>query len=120
MQTHPIAPARWQDMFDSLTRIYDGSTASLEILRDDLGAQMAIENEPLRGIAYDRTGIQLFFMTRDGRRLVHRIPHPKTVAIEEGDDGMVDAIQIASDDDPVAVVRLSAPVASKLLPTGEA
>jgi uncharacterized protein DUF5335 len=120
MHTHSIAPANWKNMFDSLTRVYDGSTATLEILRDDLGAQMEIEDEPLRGIAYDRTGIQLFFVTRDGRHLTHSIPHPKTVAIEEGDDGLVSAIQIASDDDPVAVVRLSAPVASKLLPTGEA
>ena len=120
MHTHSIAPTTWKNMFDSFSRIYDGSTATLEILGNDLGAQMEIENEPLRGIAYDRTGIQLFFVTRDGRHLTHRIPHPKTVAIEEGDDGLVKAIQIASDDDPLAVVRLSAPLASKMLPKGEA
>lgn len=120
MQTHTIERPQWKQTFDSLTRVYDGSTASLEILSPERGAQFEVEEQPLRGITYDASGIELHFATRDGQRIVHRISHPKQVQFEEGDDGLVQAVEIESDDDPRAVLRLHAPLASHLLGRGEA
>ncbi len=117
MQTHTISPQKWQSTFDSLSRIYDGATASVEILSPDIGAQMEVEDQPLRGISYDASGIEIHFATRDGRHLVHRIPHPKQVQIEEGEGGLLAALQIESTDDPRAVLRFRSPVAAKLLPS---
>jgi hypothetical protein len=120
MQTHTIEPSRWRTLFDSLSRIYDGSTATLEVLTANMGAQKEIENQPLRGISYDKSGIELHFATRDGGHLVHVIPHPKNVMLEEGDDGLIAAVEIESNDQPQQILHLSAPVPSRLLPTGEA
>lgn len=120
MQTHTIDRPQWKRTFDSLSRVYDGSTASLEILNPDRGAQFEVEEQPLRGITYDASGIELEFATRDGGRVIHRIAHPKRVMFEEGDDGLVQAVEFESEDDPRAVLRLHAPLASHLLGTGEA
>jgi hypothetical protein len=111
-----IPEPRWKSVFDSLSRIYDGMPSSLEILAGEAGAQYEVENQPFRGVDYDRTGIELHFATRDGSELVHRIAHAKDVQIEETDSGLIAAMQIASDDDPVAVVRFQAPKPSHLLP----
>jgi hypothetical protein len=117
MHTHSIAQERWKKMFDSLSRIYDGSTASLEILSPELGDQFEVEEQPFRGITYDGSGIELVFVIREGRHLAHRIPHPKKVMLEEGDEGLMEALAIESDDDhPPVVVRFHAPVGWKLLP----
>jgi len=55
------------------------------------------------------------FQTKDGQHLLHRIAHPKSVLIDENDDGQVVAIQFEADDDPRNVLQLHSPVASKLL-----
>ena len=117
MQTRSLPPNSWKATFDSLSRIYEGESASLEVLRGDLGVQFEIEGQPFRGISYDNDGIELHFAPRSGRHFVHRINRPKSVQIEQGDDGSIVAFAIDSDDDPRAVLRLSAPLASRLLPT---
>ncbi|HEY3054470.1 MAG TPA: DUF5335 family protein [Thermoanaerobaculia bacterium] len=115
MDTHTISPPQWKTTFDSLSRIYDGASASLEVLTPDLGAQYEIENQPLRGISYDKSGIELHFTTRDGQHLVHRIADPKQVQIEESDDGLVAAVGIESAGKLRSVLHFSAPKASRLL-----
>jgi len=120
MQTHSLPAEAWKTTFDSLSRIYEGETASLEVLRDDLGAQFEIESQPFRGISFDHDGIELHFTPRDGRHFVHRINHPRSVQIEQRDDGFIVAFAIDSDDDPRAVLRLSSPLASRLLPSSTA
>lgn len=116
MHTHTIPPPQWRTVLDSLSRVYDGATATLEVLDPNLGAQAEVEEVPLRGITYDAGGIEIDFQTRDGGHLVHRIAHPKSVQVEEADNGFVVAIQFDSDNDPRNVLRLHSPVASKLLP----
>jgi len=120
MRTHAIARETWQSTFDSLSRVYEGQSASLEVLGPDLGAQFEIERQPFRGISYDPDGIELHFTPRDGAHFVHRIAHPKLVQVEEGDDGLIVAFAFDSDDDPRTVLRLDAPLASTLLPSSTA
>jgi hypothetical protein len=96
--------------------VYEGSSATLEVLDPDLGAQLEVEEVPLRGISFDASGIEIDFQTRDGQHLLHRIPHPKSVEIEEDDNGQVVALQFDADDDPRNVLRLHSPIAAKLLP----
>ena len=114
METKTIPPAQWRTLFDSLARIHGGDAATLEILAADLGAQMEVEDAPLSGISYDSSGLELHFAPHGGH-VVHRIAKPKRVAIEEGEDGLVAAIEIEADGEPTRVLRLSAPVAARLL-----
>lgn len=116
MYTHEVSREQWKSVFDSLSRAYEGSSATLEILDEQMGAQMEIEGQPLRGISYDTTGIELVFAMRDGRHLAHRIQNPQRVEIEEGADGLVDAIGIVSASEPHTILRLHAPISSRLLP----
>ena len=114
METRAVARERWIEFFDSFSRAYAGSVATLEVLDPDLGAQIEVEETPLTGISYDTTGLELHFTTRGGH-LVHRIASPARVSIEEGDNGLVAAIEIAADGEPETILRLSAPIASRLL-----
>jgi hypothetical protein len=114
METRTVSPERWQNFFDSLSRIYAGSRATLEVLTRDLGAQMEVEDIPLTGISYDRSGLELHFRARSGH-LVHRIVKPERVAIEERVDGLIAAIQIAVEGEPEMILRLDAPMPSRLL-----
>jgi hypothetical protein len=116
MQTRTVSSEGWEQFFDSFSRIYMGSRATLEILADDLGAQMEVEDMPLTGISFDTSGLELHFQTREGH-LVHRIASPARIAIEERSDGLVAAIEICSTDgEPDTILRLSTLVASRLLP----
>jgi uncharacterized protein DUF5335 len=115
MQTRTISPSQWSKLFDSFSRVYDGSRATLEVISDDLGAQMEVEDQPFRGISADATGIELHFLVREGGHLTHRVPDPTNVLIEEGDDGLVAAIEIQSKNDPTLVLRLQSPVPARLL-----
>ena len=118
MQTRTIAPDRYKSFFDSLSRIYQGSTATLEFVAEDLGDQFEVEEQPLSGVSYDKSGLELHFVARDGSHLTHRIERPKRVQLEEGDSGLVEALAIESDGDPRAIVRFHPPVASRLLAAG--
>jgi hypothetical protein len=115
MQTRTIAPDRYKAFFDSLSRIYQGSTATLEFLSEDLGDQAEVEEQPLSGVSYDRSGLELHFLARDGSHLTHRIERPKRVQLEEGDNGLVQALAIESDGDPRAIVRFHPPLPTRLL-----
>ncbi len=118
METRTIAPNGYQSFFDSLSRIYQGSSATLELLANDLGAQHEVDEQPLRGISYDRSGIDLYLTAGDGTHLVHRIARPKRVQVEENDEGLIEAVAIESDGDPRAVLSFHSPVASRLLTAG--
>jgi hypothetical protein len=120
LRTHTIVQPEWRKTFDSLSRIYIGSTATLEVLTPDLGAQMEIEEEPLTGLTYDKSGIELSFVTKGGHHLTHLVSHPKRVQFEEGEDGILSAVEIESDDDPKLVLRLHPPDPRKLLPSDQA
>ena len=102
--------------FDSLSRIYQGSSATLEFVAEDLGDQFEVEEQPLSGVSYDKSGLELHFVARDGRHLVHRIERPKRVQLEEGDDGFVAALAIESDGDPRAIVRFRPPLHRSCFP----
>lgn len=114
MQTHAIERSTWQYFFDSLSRIYDGSSATLEILTDDLGAQIEVERQPLRGISSDITGIELHLLARDGSHITHRIESPRRVLLLDL-DGLTRAIEIESEDEPLIILHLSAMDPSRLL-----
>ena len=115
METRAVSRESWQSFFDSFSRIYTGSRATLEILSGDLGAQMEVEDVPLTGVSCDLTGLEMHFLTREGH-LVHRIASPLRISIEEREDGLIAAIEIASDrDDVETILRLMAPFASRLL-----
>jgi len=116
-ETHTIPRSGWKQFFNSLSRIYQGERASLEILRPDAGAQFEVEDQPFAGASYDSSGIELNFTIRGGH-FGHRIAQPRSVQIEENEAGLAAAINIDSDDDPRAVLHLHAPQASKLLTAG--
>src|SRR5260370_12590046 len=116
MQARTISPQQWRPVLDSLSRVYQGASATLEILDPDLGAQFEIEETPLRGISVDTSGIQIDFQTKDGQHLLHRIPHPRGVLIDENDEGQVVALQFEADGDARTLLRLHSPIAAKLLP----
>jgi len=118
METRELLRESWTAMFDSLSRIYSGSTATLEILDGELGAQMEVEDRPLSGITCDGSGIEMIFVMRDGRRLAHRITTPQRVQIEERDNGFIAAIGIVSSLELETILRLHEPLPSKLLPRG--
>jgi hypothetical protein len=116
MQTRTLARSEWRRFFDSLSRIIGGSRATLEVITDDLGAQMEVEESPLSGISYDPSGLELYFVTRSGQHLVHRIENPERIEVEEPDGGLISALEIQAPGEPAFVLRLKAPLESRLLP----
>jgi len=47
VETRELLRDNWTKTFDSLSRMYSGSTATLEILDGDLGAQIEVDEQPL-------------------------------------------------------------------------
>ena len=114
MDTYLIERTLWQYFFDSFSRIYDGASATLEVMTDDLGAQMEVERQPLLGISCDATGIELHLIGRDGTHLTHRIQNPRRVLLLDR-NGFTTAIEIESESEPLMILHLSAIHPSRLL-----
>ena len=76
MRTQHVPAALWRRTLDDLSRAYDGAIVSLEILRNDVGAQPEVLDQPLRGVSSDRGGVTIPNRKtgRDSSRASRRLP----------------------------------------------
>lgn len=94
MHTRLIPVERWRTTLDELSRTYDGSLVSLEIVGGSVGAEEQVCNQPLRGISSDRSGVIVQIEKAGGLHLEHRIAQPQKLRIVESEEGALIAVEI--------------------------
>src|SRR5271157_2835970 len=85
--TEELAAERWQEYFDSITPNLDGMLATIEVMSEEFGDQLAVERLALQSIGYDAKDRMLEVAVR-GRGVRqpgvsrHFISSPQTISIE--------------------------------------
>lgn len=96
--------SEWRELFDGLTKEYEGSEVTIEVLSEDFGDDYEAERLPLAYLEYDPKD-DMFVVGvggRDGRYPVilrHFVEHPKSIVLDtEYPDGLLVLEVIGGDD----------------------
>jgi Family of unknown function (DUF5335) len=114
--TEELAAERWQEYFDSITPNIDGMLATIEVMSEQLGDQLDVQQLPLQAIGYDpRDNILEVAVGGRGVRypvlLRHFISDPQTISIEESSSLRPTAILVTDASGVRTLIRLSEPAA---------
>jgi Family of unknown function (DUF5335) len=120
MVTREIPKDEWMEFFDGFSRRHDGWLVTVEVLDKRLGAQIEVEERPLKGIAAGRgergtSGIEIMTGSGPADSLTRIIEHPTRVQIEETPEGAEAAISIESQDEGTTLVRFRSTVLPELV-----
>lgn len=111
--TTEIARYDWTSFFDSLTYLHVDEPVSIEVLRQDIGAQLQVDDLPLDGITAELKGPRATITIAAGsdpeRHISHVITEPVSVRLARGSAGEDEALEIVDADRTVTLVFFDAP-----------
>lgn len=122
MKTKQIPNGEWSRFFDSFSRRHTGSSATLEILGTEIGAQVEEQDLAFEGIVAESDevrGYEIAIMMGAKRddHVTHSISRLSQVSLEQTDEGADVALEIKSADGVTALLQFSS---SQLPETGDA
>lgn len=111
MITREITAQEWRPFFDVFSKQHPGTTATVEVIGSDVGAQEEARKLPFVGISLDAKGsergsITVMLGTEPDDHVEHLIEHPVHVWLLTGDDGESDALEIEAADSTKTIVQL--------------
>lgn len=113
ISTTEIARYDWVSFFDSLTYLHIDEPVSLQVLRQDIGAQLQVDDLPLDGITAELKGPHATITIAAGsdpeRHLSHVITDPVSVRLARGSAGEDEALEIVDAERTVTLVFFDAP-----------
>ena len=95
MQNLKLEQQDWSSILGYISRLEDSHKVTIEIIREDLGAQKEVENVTLHGISYDEKGGSLIAI-RAGA-VEHMIHHPARIEIAHAGMDLICLEVVASD-----------------------
>ena len=110
--TTELAAARWQEYFDSIAPNIAGMLATIEVMSEQLGDQVDVQQLPLQAISYDPKDHMLEIAV-GGRGvrypvlLRHFISDPQTISVEESSSLMPTAILVTDAGGVRTLIRVS-------------
>jgi hypothetical protein len=111
MSTREIPRHGWQRFFDDFSRRHRGELVTVEVLEPDGGAGRAVARGlPFAGISADlkdgENAIAIMLAdTPGGDHVLHVVPAPARVTLDEAAPGTTIELQIASASEPATRVR---------------
>jgi hypothetical protein len=106
MRTFEIPREAWAQTLKEFTASHEGWLVSLDVLGPEIGAQLEINNLPLRGVSADRADdIVISAVPSVGEHITHTIHAATRVYIERREDGADVALQIEWVDGTKAILR---------------
>ena len=120
MATIEVSRPDWTSFLDTFTRMHAGWLVTIEVLRPDIGAQVATRDLPLDGISFDEGGgdrdrILIEVKARGGAHVAHAIIAPKLVSLKQTDEGAHEALEIESADGAKTLVRFRSTLLPQML-----
>jgi len=97
----------WKPYFDQVSRHLHGRHVEIEVAGLEIGDQTGAEWALLQGLTYDSRGDYLEVATEP---LHHRIPHPKTIAVEM-DGTELAAVRVKDGEGREQFLRFKSPLA---------
>lgn len=110
MKTREIPREEWNEFFDSFSRQHEGWLVTLEVLGQEIGAQVEEHDLSFGGIVneWDEIhGNQIVIMlgTKPQDHISHSIDRPAQVFLEQTDEGADVALSVRSADGITALLR---------------
>lgn len=120
MKTKEIPREEWSTFFDSFSRQHEGWLVTLEVLGEDLGAQIEERELAFGGIVDEWDEIQgdkiaIMIGTNPDDHITHSIDRPTEVSVEQTDEGAHVALQIKAADGVTALLRFRSPMLPELV-----
>ena len=111
MQTLEIPTHQWVPFLDEFSKRHYVQTCTLELIGRDIGAVAEARSLPLIGVSVDVKGdgceqIEVSVGDSPQRYVMHAVARPSAIRIARTDSGEDRALQIASDDGPMTLLRL--------------
>ena len=120
MKTREIPKEEWGKFFDNFSRRHEGWEVSLEILGDEIGAQVEERELELKGIVdeWDEikgNAIMIMAGTRPDDHITHTIGNATQVSLEQTEGGADVALAIKSADGTIALLRFRSPMLPEIV-----
>jgi hypothetical protein len=113
MQTREIPRDEWAAFFDSFSRQHEGWLATVEVLGEEVAAQVEARELSPAGSSADKRGgdqdtISIIICEGTGDHITHTVTQPAHVRLEQTDSGADEALQIESANGEKTILRFRA------------
>jgi hypothetical protein len=115
--TSEILKQEWKGFFNAISKNYAEWETGVEILKDDIGAQLLSEGLPLTGFTFEekagggQSSIELMLGEESGVHQTHTIINPQKVFFKESERVPGGTIEIEDESGAKTLVRLVQPIA---------
>ena len=115
-----IPREEWVDFLDGFSRQHEGWLVTVEVLGEEIGAQVEAEEMTLEGVTADLKGqgshvISIILVNRSKEHVTHNVTQPTHVRIEQTEDGANMALQIESGDRVTTLLRFRSAVLPEMV-----
>lgn len=115
--TDEILKQEWKGFFNAISKNYEEWQTIVEILKDDIGAQLLSEGLPLIGFTFEEkagggeSSIEIMLGEESGAHQTHTIVNPQKVFFKESERVPGGTIEIEDESGAKTLVRLVQPIA---------
>ena len=115
-----IPREEWAEFLDGFSRQHEGWLVTVEVLGEEVGAQVEAEEKPLDGVTAalqlgGEDSISITVGRTPAERVTHNIAAPTHVRIEQAENGADMALQIESSGGATTLVRLRSAMLPEML-----
>ena len=119
MATKEIPSQQWESFFDMFSRQHEGWRVTVEVLSDEIGAELEARDMPLEGITADvkdkNRAISIILREKGAAHLTHIVSDPKYVRLKQTRDGADEALAIESVDRVTTLVHFRSAMLPEML-----
>jgi hypothetical protein len=114
--TNEISRQAWKEFFDRLSRNRLEQQTKVEVLKNDIGAQVLSDGLPLIGFMFEEkagtgeSAIEIIVGEEAGAHQTHTVFNPQKVFFDEGEGDSGGTIEIEDASGAKTLVRLTSPV----------
>lgn len=110
-----IPREEWVEFLDGFSRQHEGWLATVEVLGEEIGAQVEAEGMTLEGVTADVKGegsdvISIMLVNSSKEHVTHNVIQPTHVRIEQTEGGADLALQIETGDGVTTLLRFRSAV----------
>lgn len=111
--TNEITKQEWEQFFNDASKNYLAWQAKVEVLNDDIGAQILSAGLPLIGFMFEekagdgQNAVEIMVGEESGTHQTHTVSAPQKVFFEQGEDNASGIVEIEDESGTKTIVYLT-------------